>query len=397
MVDSGRLRGRAGRLAAFGIGLAAGGALLATFGFIGLWMQGFFAGNDFSAIWAGPRILATGGDPYDPTTFRRAAEALGTLAPATDVYIYPGWVAVVLTPLGALDLGTANVVWLALGLLVATTGLFVLLEALPVHLPLVHTLLAFALVGSESGIVAFYSGQSDFLIVGGLALMAGWLWTGRLVPAGIAASVMLIKPQLFALAIPALVGLALARRERRFVYALAAAGLALAALSTLVVPQWWSAWLTHVPATRAADVRAATLPNALRDIFGTAGLVAAYVLLAASVAAAFAFGRSRVAVPVWLAVSMSVAPYLFVYDHVVAVVPLAMAAAVNGERDRRAAIAVAGLGVLILAVAATVLHALPGVEHRTLSYNGLAQFALTTLIIASLWRFRKESIAESVA
>ncbi|OGT93563.1 MAG: hypothetical protein A2083_02550 [Gemmatimonadetes bacterium GWC2_71_9] len=145
-----------------------------------------------------------------------------------------------------------------------------------------------------------------------------------------------------------------------------------------------------MPAARASDLRAATLPNAMRDVFGAAGAVTAYGLLAASIALAFRFGRSRAALAVWLMVSMSVSPYLWVYDHIVGIVPLAMASAMRAERSERAAILIALAGASVLTVAATLLHAFPGQEHRTLSFNGFAQFGLTALVVLALWPLRRE-------
>lgn len=379
---------RAASRAALAAGLATGALLFWAFGFVWIWTAGFLH-NDFSAIWAGPHLLVMGGDPYDPNTFVRASDALGAQHSATAVYIYPGWVAVLLAPLGALDRVSANVVWMAISVAVASIGLFALLDAGPRH-PFISALLGFTLLASESAIVALYSGQTDHVLLGGLALSMAWLASGRQVAAGVAASAMLLKPQLFTLAIPALVALALARGQRRFAYALIASALAIAVTSTLVLPHWWSAWFEHVLNIRLNDVRASTLANALRDTFGSGGLFIAYALLAGSVAAAAAFGRSSAAIPAWLTVSMSVAPYHFVYDHIVGIVPLAMAVAQNAERDMRAAIAIALAGALILVVAATLLHAIPGNAAGTLSFNGLAQFAMTVLIIGSLWRFRSE-------
>ncbi|MBI2773624.1 MAG: DUF2029 domain-containing protein [Chloroflexi bacterium] len=384
------LRGRGLAMVAFLIGFGSGIWLLWAFGFVDVWAADIF-GGDFSAIWAGPHILATGGDPYDSRTWLDQVAALSVQPPPAPVYIYPGWVAVLLLPFGALDLVTAAQIWIALGLTVAAIGLFVLIDVRARRLPLLHTLLAFAVVGSEAGIVAFYSGQIDLLIVGILGLMVAWLRTGRQGLAGVAAGVMLLKPQLFAVALPALVRLAFARGERRFLIGLGACVLALAAVSTAILPGWWAAWIENVPAARAADLRASTLPNALRDLFGLGGLAGAYVILAASVAAAFAFSpRSRAALPVWLAVSISLAPYMFVYDHVVMIIPVAVAATLTGERSRLGAIVVASAAVLILTVGGTLLHATIGVEQGTLSYNGLVQFALTLLVIGSLWPIRRE-------
>lgn len=380
------------RAAAYGVGLAAGLGLLAAFGFMDLWSRSFFT-TDFSAIWAGPRILATGGDPYDPATFRQATAALGVQKPAAAVYLYPGWVAVLLAPLGALELPAASVVWAALGLFAATLGLFVVLSAYGARHPLVYALFGFTLLGSEPGITAFYSGQTSLLVTGALALMAAWLVRGRQTAAGVAAAAMLIKPQHFALALPAVTLVAYLRGERRFAYALAGVGLMLVALSILLMPGWLAAWLEHVAGTRAQDVRAANLPTALFDLLGPAGRIAGYAALAGSVAAAVAFGTSRAAVAVWIAVSVSLSPYLWVYDHIVLIVPLAMAGAMNDRTSGRAAVAIAIAGVLIMAVAATLLHAVRGGAGLSLSLNGLAQFALTVLIVGSLWRFRNEPVA----
>jgi hypothetical protein len=377
-------------LVAYGLGLAAGFALLVSFGFVEIWLKGL-PGSDFSVIWAGPRILIAGGDPYDALTFRAASAALSAQPSATDVYIYPGWVAVLLAPLGALDLPAANVVWTVVGLALAAGGLYALLASGPPVPPLAHTAFGFTLIASESAIVAFYSGQTDFVIVGGLALMCAWLRQGRSMAAGISGGAMLLKPHLVALALPALAVIAIARGDRRFVYALLGTAIALAGLSTVVVPQWWEAWLAHVPAARASDLRASTLPNALRDIFGAPGALGGYALLAAAVLAALSFGRTRAAVPVWLAVSISVTPYLFVYDHVVGIVPLAMAVLLIAERDTRLALAAALAGALILFPVAVLLHAFPGVRYGTLSYNGLAQFALTALVVGSLWPLRRSA------
>lgn len=384
------MRGLALSRAGFAAGLAAGLLLFWSFGFVGVWTAGFLGGNDFSGIWAGPRLLVTGGDPYDPNTFVRASDALGALHPATVVYIYPGWVAVLLAPFGALDLVSANIAWTAVSVAVASIGLLVLLESYGGRQPLVYALLGFTLIGSEPGITAFYSGQTSLVVTGGLALMAAWLVRGRLSSAGVAAAAMLVKPQHFALALPALSAVALLRGERRFVYALAGAGLTLAVLSVLLLPHWPLAWLEHVATTRASDVRAANLPTALFDLFGPAGRIAGYAALVASVGAALAFGRSSAAIAVWVAVSMSVSPYLWVYDHITMIVPLAVAAGMNGERSSRAAMAISVAGMLIMVVAAALLHSFRVDRGESLSLNGLAQFALTMLVIGSLWRFRGE-------
>lgn len=377
--------GRWARVIAYLVGLAAAAVLLWTFGFVGVWQRDIYTG-DFSAIWAGPHVLVSGGDPYDPASWPRLVAALPVQRARTVVYLYPAWVALLLAPLGALDLPTADLVWTAIGVAAASAGLLLLLEASPGRHPLIHATLGFALLGSEPGIVAFYSGQTDLLVTGVLAGMAAAWRTERSVAAGIAAAIMLVKPQLFLLAIPAVIGVAVVRRDRRFLVAFGAVALAAVALSTVVLPGWWGAWAANVARPNIGEPSGASLPNALRDLAGGGGFALAWALLLLTLGAALRFSpRSWAALPIWLAASISVAPFLFVYNHIVEIVPLALAAQLRAERRLVTGIVVAVVGALILTVVATLLHATAGTAHGKLTLNGFSQFALTLWIFAALW------------
>ena len=372
---------------AFVVGLVAGFCVLAMFGFLDVWEKGIF-GNDFSLIWAGPYLFISGANPYDPQVWQRAIVDLGVQATSTRVFIYPGWVPLFLAPFGAMDLPHAAGLWLALTLIAGAVGLWALLDARIRHLPLAHTLFAFAFVASEPAIVTFYSGQWDFLLVGGLALTALWM-TKRPALAAVAASVMLFKPQLFFIAVPSVFRIALARGVPRFVTTFLGVSAFWSIASTLAFASWWIAYLT-VPTTQAGDIRAATLPNGLRDTFGDAGLYAGVTLVLLLVALGFAYSpRARAAIAVWLAISLSAAPYAFVYDHMLGLVPLAMATGVIGDRNPTRALMLAALGVAILFAGSITLHAYPGVEHGTLSFNGIAQFSLAALVVGALWPYRR--------
>lgn len=373
--------------AAFVIGLVAGFFLLWTFGFLNVWENGIF-GNDFSLIWAGPHLFLAGNNPYDPAVWQQAILDYGVQGTSTRVFIYPGWVPLFLVPFGAMGLALAAPLWLAITLIVGAAGLWALLDARLRHLPLAHTLFGFAFVASEPAIVTFYSGQWDFLLVGGLAFMALWM-TRRPALSALAASVMLFKPQLFLLGVPLVMRIALARRVPRFVLAFLGVAAVWSLASAIAFPQWWLAYLT-VPTTQSGDIRAATLPNGLRDTFGEPGLFAGVALILVFVAVSFLYSpRSRAALAVSLAVSLTVAPYAFVYDHLVGLVPLAIATCVIGERNPARALGVAAIGVCILVVGSVALHAIPGVAYGTLSFNGIAQFALAALVVGALWPYRR--------
>jgi glycosyl transferase family 87 len=378
---------RALAAAAFLIGLVAGLAVLWTFGFLDIWRSRIF-GSDFSLIWAGGYVFVNGSNPYDPSTWQRVVLDLGVQSTSTAVFIYPGWVPLFLAPFGVLRLTSAAPVWLGVTLTVGAVGLFALLEDRARNLPLAHTIFGFLLVASEPGIVTFYSGQWAFLLVGALALMALWM---RRQPAlaGAMAGAMLLKPQLFLVGLPALVRVAVAQRNWRFIGALAAVGTIAAIASAVAFPGWWSAY-TSVPATQAGDLRAATLPNALRDALGPAGLVIGVVVVLAVVALAFAYSpRAEAALPVWLAVSLLAVPYEFVYDHLISLVPLAVTVGILADRRPRVALVVAAAGFAALVVAGILLHAVPGAALGSLSFNGFVQFGLSALVMAALWPYRR--------
>ena len=363
--------------------------MLATFGFMDIWENGIY-GSDFSEIWAGPRVFVSGANPYDPGVWPAAIEALGVQRPGLPVYNYPGWIPLLLAPFGAMDLYLAARIWLALSLIVGAVGFFVLLDQLMPRLPLAFTLFGFALVASEPGIVTFYSGQWGFLIVGLLSLMLVFLRHRRYATAGAFASVMIAKPQLFLVAAPMLLRTTLRRRGPRFaIVFLAISGLA-ALASTIAFPGWWGAYLA-VPAAKAGDLRAAALPNAMRDVFGAPGLLAGVALDTLLLAACFRFrAGGTVSTPAWLAASLVTAPYIFVYDHIVAIVPLALATAIVAERGTAHALLVAALGFATLVAGATFVHAVPGVALGSLAVNGFVLYALAALVVVAVWTWRDD-------
>lgn len=363
--------------------------MLATFGFVDIWQNGIY-GSDFSEIWAGPRVFVSGADPYDPRVWPAAIEALGVQRPGLPVYNYPGWIPLVLAPFGAMDLDRAARIWLGLTLFVGAAGLFVLLDQLMPRLPLAFTLFGFALVASEPGIVTFYSGQWDFLIVGLLSLMLVFLRHRRYATAGAFASIMIAKPQLFLVAAPMLLRTTLRRHGPRFAVAFVAITGVAAIASTIAFPAWWGFYLA-VPAEKAGDLRAAAMPNAMRDVFGVPGLVAGVALDTLLLAACFRFRATGAAsTPAWLAASLVTAPYIFVYDHIVAIVPLAVATAIVAERGTVHALLVAALGFAALVAGTTFVHAFPGVAFGSLAVNGFVLYALAALVVAAVWTWRDD-------
>jgi hypothetical protein len=381
-------------LAAFLLGLGGGLLLLAQFGFFEVWRQSI-VGGDFSQFWVAARVFVSGGNPYDPATWGANVTRLGGQDATTPVFLYPAWVVFLIAPLGLFELPTAATIWLVGTLLFASVGLYRLLRARAPQLPLVHTLVGFTLVGSESGIVNFFSGQWSFFLIGALSFLSLFLYQGHAARAALAAGAMLIKPQLFVLAGPALLYLAIARGQRRIALLVVALTGAAIAASAVVLPRWWEPW-SSVPRERAGNIRSASLPNAMRDTFGDGGFIVAIVLLLVLVGLALAYSpRSHAAWPVWLVVSLNVAPYVFAYDHVVLLVPVALAAAILGEHGQGWALLFTAACFVVLVIGGTLLHAFPSAQHHTLSYNGAVPFGIAVLVVGALWphRFRPTMVA----
>lgn len=342
-------------------------------------------------------MFVTGSNPYDPSVWPAAIDALGVQRPGLPVYNYPGWIPLILAPFGAMDVEPAARIWLGFTLFVGAGGLFILLDQLMPRLPLAFTLFGFALVGSEPGIVTFYSGQWDFLIVGLISLMIVFLRHRRYASAGAMASIMIAKPQLFLVAFPALLRMTLRQRTRRFAVGLLALTGVAAIASTLAFPTWWGFYLA-VPAEKAGDLRAAALPNGMRDVFGDVGLVVGVALDTLLLAACFAFKpASHAALPAWLAASLITAPYIFVYDHIVMIVPLAVATSIVAARGTVHALLVAAIGFALLVAGATFVHAFPGVAFGSLAVNGFVLYALAVLVVAAVWVWRGDEDASPSA
>ena len=339
----------------------------------------------------------TGANPYDPAIWPAAVDALGVQRPGLPTYNYPGWIPILLAPFGAMGLDMAARLWLGIGLVAGAVGLFLLLDEVAPRLPLAYTLFAFALVGSEPGIVTFYSGQWGFLQLGLLSIMVVALRRRRDTVAGLTGAIMIVKPHLFLGAVPALLRASLVRFGARFATAfIAVAGLA-ALASTIAFPTWWATYL-GVPIAKAGDIRAATLPNGMRDVFGDAGLLAGLALDLGLFALAFAFSpRSRAYVPVWLAATYLLAPYIFVYDHVLMIVPLVIATGLIAERSTLHALLFASLAFGILVAGATLVHAFPGVALHSLAVNGVVLYALVAMVTAALWPWRSLHDASATA
>ena len=366
--------------AAFALGaLAAFGALQRRLELIG--------NDDLSRIWAGPRALLVGADPYDPATWAATAHALGTLPPDTPVYIYPPWVALVLVPLALLPLNVASLTWLVASVVAGITGLrFLLRVALPGR-PLMHAVAAAMLLLSWVGALSLVIGQWGFLLVAALAATVGLLRRGRSAGAGSVAVALIAKPQLSILAAPALALHALWTDRRaglRYVGVALAMSAALVALAWLAVPTWWPTWLLRVGSVQLGP-DSDTVAGLLFTLFGAPGSAVAPIAIVALALPALRFHpRADSWVAVWLALSLVVAPYANSYDQILLVVPIVIASGVARRYSARRAWIVLGAGAATLILGTPVLYEV-AVRRHSETFGVIVPLLVYGLILVSLW------------
>lgn len=374
---------------AYVVALATALTLLALVGPLETWANAI-GSNDFSKIWAGPRALLVGSDPYDPATWEATAVRLGTAPPDTAVYLYPPWVAVALLPFAALPLATATVLWTLGGFAAAALALRALLRAVLPGQAWAHGLAGFVLLFSPPGFVTLITGQWTFLLLAAVIAMILLLRNGHPAAAGLVAVAMLAKPQLFVFTAPALAlratwpVLGRTTGDRRFLLVACGAALAVIGLSWAFVPQWWPAWLHGVGEVQV-ESDPVTISTALRWLLGATGVWLAPVVLLGAVTVGLSFDpRSDAWLPVWLALSSAETVYSNTYDLLLLLVPLVLAAGALSRGPAWKPIAVLLSGALTLIGAMLYLH-----QGDARHYTGLVPLGVFALSAALLWPQRR--------
>lgn len=348
-------------------------------------------------MWAGPRAVLLGHDPYDPSTWVATASALGTQAPDTSVYIYPPWVVAVLLPLGALPLVAASLVWLALGLGAAIVATRAALRRLLPDRPRDHAIAALALLVSWVGVLTLIIGQWGYFLVAALFTAAVALRDRRPVVAGIASLALLAKPQLFLFTAPAIAVHALWPREGTrpprdgvLAIAIALAGtIVLVAAGWILLPSWWPTWIQVIGAQQTRPF-SDTVAGLVVALFGPGALPMAPVAIAALALSALTFHPAGDAwLPVWTALSIVGAPYTNSYDQIVLLVPVVLAAGALHRRDVRASRRVLWAGALILLLATPLLYWAALVRHSE-TFGALVSLSIFAIVTGSLWRYRRD-------
>jgi hypothetical protein len=379
--------------AAYAAGVLLG--LVALITFFGNLRSAMLGIDDFATIWAGPRAFLLGIDPYDPATWRETAVRIGTAhRPDNAVYVYPPWVTIPLAPFALLSTSDASVVWSLLGLAAAVYAMRALLGAYLPNVDWAHGVIGFLLMMSAPAAVTFLTGQWTFFFVAALATIVLCLRAKRPVAAGLLTTVMLVKPPLFVFSAVGLAVRALwprsadVRRGRQFVLVAIGAGIAAVAVSWLMLPSWWPAWLQHVAAVQVT-IEPVTIQTLFIQLFGTAGGWLAPPVLLAMVFAALQFDpRSDGWLPVWLSLSSAGVVYSNTYDLLLLLVPMVLAGGALGPGRRALVI---GTGAVLLFPVMWYLHTI-----YVRGYAAGVALLMFVIITAALWSQRRSvSTAES--
>lgn len=313
--------------------------------------------SDFSYIWAGPRTILDGHDPYDPVQWRASVARLGTESfddPA--VYSYPPIVAIVLLPLAALPLPVAAGLWAGPGVLAAALSVRALLRAVVPAQPFLHGSAAGILLLSQPAVVTLYTGQSSFWLLAALSLLLLALRARRAPIAAIASIALLAKPQYVLVMLGGLAARAWRRGERRMLRSIVAVPAAVILLSAASSWAWWISWLSDVPLARSREPHITTLAALFADLGPAAlPLTAATILLVLAVVLAGELRRADTTA-LWISAALLVAPYARSYDQLLLLASVVLISAVAG----RAASAVVAAGAAILVPGTWVLFLVVG-------------------------------------
>jgi hypothetical protein len=343
-------------------------------------------------FWLGARILAQGGDPYDPATWDAAVRAsfaqFGAALPPPwpAEFRYPLWTAIAVLPLAALPLQAAVAVWQALLISGTVAGATFALRAsripmrtLPLFLTLVlasQPFLFTVIVGQFGGVLLF--------AIGAYAFAAG---TGRHAASGVALALLALKPHVTAVLVPLSVADMVVRRRWR---AFAAAGgtvAILVAVSLALRPTWPLEWLALLSGP-AAPGKGANLIGVLAT-FGMDrvwALVAIVLVLAAAAGLLAMSPRAPIdVVAVGACASLLVTPYSGSHDHLILAAAWARTLGVGMRSPPLTKALLLGALVLVVSLLPWVLYAYALSSRPDEALNGfvpLAGFAVLGLAYA---------------
>jgi hypothetical protein len=347
--------------------------------------------SDFRCFYEAGRLVRGGLDPYDPAIWATATKQDPTrLPPCPDTFAYPLWTAMAMAPFSVLTEPAALATWEVVLLASLVGGVAMLARAWPM-LGGAKLLLPIVL-WSQPAFSAIANAQMGPVVFVGLAAMALSLERGRERIGAAAWCLLLIKPNIVAIA---LLGVPLFRSRRFAAYVVAFAS-AILLLSLVLVPTWPIDVLRVIFGQQLLADRDLGTLSALAIVVGlpsAIGVAAAVVTLVLFVALLPRRTlRPREVVAVLAASSFLVTPYARPHDEVALAVcwASALALATVAQGALRSAMVAAVIGIALVLPWMLTLLSLFGFP--------LAAHILVTLATAALTAYslrRLEPVSRS--
>ncbi|HKP51826.1 MAG TPA: glycosyltransferase family 87 protein [Chloroflexia bacterium] len=351
------------RLALWALGFCA------VLGLTWQWSAGTGVHNDFTQnVWLPSRLVLDGVNPYYPPA-SQVDMALGAYRAEFDAFnggpeyyfIYPLWLALAMTPFGAMPLLVATAIWRAANVLLLLWGVAALLRKFnpafrsnkPVALAALGMTLFLSLVYRES-ILTLFIGQFAIVEFGLIVAVLGWLVTSheaqgsrRLwgdVLAGVALGVLATKPQSVGLPIVLLCIWALSRRRFAMPVSAIASFVLMLGLPALFYPNSIGDWLSVVFGRGQAASQAQVSASVWGLAYNWLGADSPWRLIAlaltiAGVAAILPWwwrdlrdktSPMPMSLPLTLCMNSVISPYMLGYEHVLLLIPALLYIAAAG-------------------------------------------------------------------
>ena len=327
--------------------------------------------SDFFQFWAAGRAILQRDDPYEPQAWRGIYHEHGRWRCHTDqpVFVYPLWTAFPFVPLALLPVSWASLVWIATSQLLVMLSAVLMVKALywsgPEHwLPLI----AIIAIAFEPVALTILFGQLGILLLVLVCAVLYLISHGRHASAGVVLALTLLKPQLFAAVIPAVLWVMLLRRRWAFAATFIITAMMLVISSWLLVPQWVSRWQDQLVQT--APIRLTISPTiwgishsivtalGRPDLWGAMSVSACLVLVGLvsyiwyQTKNAFSEDEQMASLlSVTMIVSLVASPYLLSYDFALLLLPVVtclwLVQPLPGRVRRTAVATVAGCAIVM--------------------------------------------------
>lgn len=301
--------------------------------------------NDLSVFWSAARTVWQGGNPYDFTPGSLFHQIANSAGGDSDIFLSPFFLTLLFMPLAILPLKVAALVWLIFSQVVLGVSVYLIVKLAGQRFnpqAMFQTLL----------LVVFWRYSFEVMILNNLSiLMLGVTVvsyycsrTGRPIRAGLAATLLLLKPQLFFLTLPLLLVVPtlhegpgetswLNRATYRRWLGFAAGCIFFAIYSFAVFPGWLGEWLKAAGGryTPQFDNEMASVRSVAALVTGNTFVTPVYALLAGLLClAALAFWwRNRknerdftFLLSLVVCLNLLAAPYTRSYDFSLLLIPL---------------------------------------------------------------------------